>query len=157
MNISIHPVNVLTETTWPRVLKQQQMHSKDHKSSLISALGPLTPHNSSWQLCTANAAGVNKVISGTLKQRAKEFMNIPLPLLTVHRQMFQKAKTSKNRSFVPPQGCQLFAVPPFLKAAEGTSTPAGRFTVWMEPIHPSRTRVHPEGDQCQEYFTVHVV
>lgn len=52
-------------------------------------LCPFMQGNSSWQQMSAE---MNEVISETLKWRAKEFMNLPLPLLTVHTQMFQKAK-----------------------------------------------------------------
>lgn len=52
------------------------------------------PINAAQQAADSSAlqtsAGINEVIPETFKWRAKEFMNLSLQLLTVHRQVFQK-------------------------------------------------------------------
>lgn len=81
------------------MLKKQQMYRKDITWSLCPKRNVAAADSSALQ----TPVEINEVISETLKQRAKEFMNLPLPLLTVHRQIFSK------RSFVLPQCCELFA------------------------------------------------
>lgn len=148
-HISTHPVNVSTQTTWPPRWKSSRCTERTVRApwSLCPKCNVAAADSSALQ----TPAEINEVISETLKQRAKEFMNLPLPLLTVHRQIFfRKVLCTSSVLWAI---CKLS---PFFKAAERMNAQVGRFTVWMESIHPSKVGVHPERYFCQEYFTFHV-
>lgn len=108
--------------------------------------------NSSWQLCSTNACWNKGGNLWDIREGAKEFKHLPLPLLTALKQIFSESETTESRCFVLPRCWELFAL--FPKAAEETLIQVGRFLVWMEPVHPYKMRARPGGDQCQGYFTL---
>lgn len=66
--------------------------------------------NSSWQLYTANACWNKGGNLWDIREGAKEFTHLPLPLLTALNQIFQKARPREERCFVLPRCCELFTL-----------------------------------------------
>lgn len=98
-------------------MSQETQHDRESsrctERTIRAPAQDMVPHQCSLTAADSSAlqtsAEINEAISETLKWRAKEFMNLSLLLLTVHRQVFQKARAAQNRPFVLPQCWQLFA------------------------------------------------
>lgn len=68
--------------------------------------------NSSWQLCSTNACWNKGGNLWDIREGAKEFTHLPLPLLTALKQIFSESETTESRCFVLPRCWELFALFP---------------------------------------------